>query len=370
MGLLRLLLALSVVLAHAGTFHGFDLVGGKAAVETFFMISGFYMALVLTEKYGQIEQLGRRLKTFYGARLLRLYPIYALAVVATLAVDATERHNWQHLIATGGGSFGPVGLVILIATNLLIIGQDAVIFLGSHPHGGLYIAPSLANNPHPLYGFQVVGQAWSLSLELGFYAIVPFLVRRSVWVIAALGCVSIASRVIVAHVAGLKLDPWEYRFFPTELIFFLAGVLAYRGYRRYRTQPLPQPAAALVLATVIAAMIAFNYVTTYGKAVVFYGLVAISLPVIFNLTKRSAADRFIGDLSYPVYMLHEAVGIYLVLHYGQRPIAEVLIILAIAPLVLVTIDRPIDKFRQRRVQAASAAAAAVVTSPGWEPNPL
>lgn len=49
----------------------------------------------------------------------------------------------------GGGSFGVTGLVILLCTNVLILGQDAVIFLGSHPHGGLYIARSLFENPHP-----------------------------------------------------------------------------------------------------------------------------------------------------------------------------------------------------------------------------
>jgi len=41
MGILRLLLALSVITAHAGPIFGLTSVGGVMAVETFFMISGF-----------------------------------------------------------------------------------------------------------------------------------------------------------------------------------------------------------------------------------------------------------------------------------------------------------------------------------------
>ena len=54
MGTLRLLLALSVVLFHSGpfVFTGSDWVGGIVAVEGFFVVSGFYMTLVLHQRYG------------------------------------------------------------------------------------------------------------------------------------------------------------------------------------------------------------------------------------------------------------------------------------------------------------------------------
>lgn len=51
MGLIRILLAISVIIAHSESIFGLDMVGGVIAVQSFFMISGFYMALVLTEKY-------------------------------------------------------------------------------------------------------------------------------------------------------------------------------------------------------------------------------------------------------------------------------------------------------------------------------
>ena len=48
MGLLRLLLALAVVGAHSGFAF---ILEGREAVTLFFIISGFYMALILNESY-------------------------------------------------------------------------------------------------------------------------------------------------------------------------------------------------------------------------------------------------------------------------------------------------------------------------------
>ena len=50
MGLLRLWLAFSVVLMHSHSFYGFTGIGGYA-VPAFFVMSGFYMNLILTTKY-------------------------------------------------------------------------------------------------------------------------------------------------------------------------------------------------------------------------------------------------------------------------------------------------------------------------------
>ena len=56
MGTIRLLLAISVVIAHSNPFFGQRLWEGEIAVELFFIISGFYMALILNEKYNTTEK--------------------------------------------------------------------------------------------------------------------------------------------------------------------------------------------------------------------------------------------------------------------------------------------------------------------------
>ena len=52
MGLLRFCLALAVVAAHTHQrLFPFQMISGFYAVKVFFVISGFYMALILNEKY-------------------------------------------------------------------------------------------------------------------------------------------------------------------------------------------------------------------------------------------------------------------------------------------------------------------------------
>src|SRR5690606_33812821 len=56
-----------------------SIIAGPFAVQMFFVISGFYMALVLNEKYTE-----RSPYRFYLARLLRLWPAYIVVLSAVL----------------------------------------------------------------------------------------------------------------------------------------------------------------------------------------------------------------------------------------------------------------------------------------------
>ena len=83
MGFLRFILAITVILAHNGALFGFTFVGGLAAVQIFFMISGFYMTMVLNMKY-----IGSgSYKIFIVNRILRLYPAYLITMLLTIIVS-------------------------------------------------------------------------------------------------------------------------------------------------------------------------------------------------------------------------------------------------------------------------------------------
>jgi peptidoglycan/LPS O-acetylase OafA/YrhL len=87
MGILRFLLALAVIASHANGIGiplphekpypswAIFMVDGRQAVALFFIISGFYMAMVLNTKYQNST-----LK-FYGNRFLRLWPTYIIILV-------------------------------------------------------------------------------------------------------------------------------------------------------------------------------------------------------------------------------------------------------------------------------------------------
>ena len=85
MGLIRLLLSIAVVVTHTGTFFGLRLTGGVIAVQSFYMISGFYMTLVLSEKYKNPNSLW----LFWSKRILRLWPVYFVTLLFTLSISKT-----------------------------------------------------------------------------------------------------------------------------------------------------------------------------------------------------------------------------------------------------------------------------------------
>ena len=133
MGLLRFLLALTVVLGHSSSIFGFELVGGALAVQAFYIISGFYMTLILNEKYVGING---SYKLFMSNRLLRLFPIYWTVLLLTILFSVfisiytngndlgsfTYYAEYWHVM--GFGSF-----VYFVFTNLFLFLQDTVMFL-------------------------------------------------------------------------------------------------------------------------------------------------------------------------------------------------------------------------------------------------
>src|SRR5437763_1126907 len=80
MGSLRTIFAIAVVFSHCWP-EGIVFVGGRNAVQLFYIISGFLISFVLVEK-----KTYDRVRYFYLNRYLRLYPIYISTAAITLTV--------------------------------------------------------------------------------------------------------------------------------------------------------------------------------------------------------------------------------------------------------------------------------------------
>lgn len=134
MGILRFLLAISVVIAHSSSIFGFDLVGGQIAVQAFFIISGFYMTLILNEKYIGANHSYR---LFISNRTLRLYPVYWVVFLLTVfysgyiyfSSDGLKYGNF-HPYVTYIKDLNITSILFLILTNIFLFFQDIVMFLG------------------------------------------------------------------------------------------------------------------------------------------------------------------------------------------------------------------------------------------------
>ena len=119
MGVVRVLLALAVLLSHLPP-ASYKILSGALAVQAFFVVSGFYMALVLDGKY-------RDTWLFYSNRILRLAPTYAfmcgLGAFTLFALNASITGTpeiFERLFSN------PVSAVVMAFENIFVVGQDQI----------------------------------------------------------------------------------------------------------------------------------------------------------------------------------------------------------------------------------------------------
>ncbi|HXP48834.1 MAG TPA: acyltransferase [Bacteroidia bacterium] len=365
MGIIRLLLAIAVVLTHAGPIYGLTYIDGLIAVQSFFIISGFYMSLILNEKYNQEKSY----KLFISNRLLRLFPAYIFIIIISF-IGTYLSHN---PIISDFSRVNIFSKIYLIVINIIIVGQDTTLFLGLDAKGSLHYVKHFYNSNPQIHYFMLCPQAWSLSLELMFYSIAPFLVRRKLSIVLVIMALLFILRMVI-YSQGMYYDPWTYRFFPTELFFFLSGNVAYRIYKKLTLLSDPKietarKAGLAMLSCIVIFLFWFNYcpVNYIIKQYAFYIFLTFSIPFIFLYTKGFSTDKFIGELSYPVYITHLFVMAFCVpfaekviyhfstskdkhwIYYLESTLA-VVISLVFSYLVVIVLIKRIDDFREKRVE--------------------
>ena len=308
MGILRFILSISVVIAHSSSIFGFDFVDGQTAVQAFYIISGFYMTLILNEKYVGINN---SYKLFITNRFLRLYPIYWIVLILTIAYSVTDplNSNKNEYAALGYyanyiSTINLSSLLFLLFTNFFLFLQDTIMFLGlDTTTGSLFFTQNFRESNPMLCNFLFVPQAWTIGIEIAFYLIAPFIVRRKLKFIVLLIIISVSLRVFL-YLHGLKHDPWSYRFFPTELTFFLLGTVSYHIYLYIKDIKMHSVYLKIIYLFILGISCFYSFSHILGKHYLYLGFFFICLPFVFILTKSWKNDRYIGELSYPIYISH------------------------------------------------------------------
>jgi peptidoglycan/LPS O-acetylase OafA/YrhL len=361
MGVLRMLLALCV-LSHHGGVTAQELLPGNVAVRLFFIISGFYMALILDGKYA-----AARPWTFYSNRLLRLAPSYLAAAGAALALLLVlDLHPFTTRARFLAALDHPGGLAAVGLPNALIFGLEALFLLGVTPQGGLFWAAGDAGAVKA-FTLALVPQAWSVSVELWFYLLAPFLVR---WPSRRLAALGLASGALCAGLwawgpAGAAL---AYRLLPAQLYLFLAGMLAYRLCTPLAARPWAVPAGRVCLWALPAALLLLGRVGGAWTFALAAPLCWACLGPLFLATRRSRPDRIVGQFSYPFYVVQFLALVLYEEYLGEAPGLVLLGMVGLgAALLWWLVERPVDRWRQRRAAAAPRGAAARPAPAGGEP---
>jgi peptidoglycan/LPS O-acetylase OafA/YrhL len=162
MGFVRFLLACIIVLCHTSTILGYKALPSDIAVQTFFVISGFYMSLVLNEKYPKSTN-----SLFFKNRALKIYPVYWLILVLLIVWGLLVNHLGYPGTIRFYETAAPLSIttwLYFIITNLFILGLDYSFVLGIK-QGQLYPTPNYGLSNPNVYQFAFNSIGWTVGVE-------------------------------------------------------------------------------------------------------------------------------------------------------------------------------------------------------------
>jgi peptidoglycan/LPS O-acetylase OafA/YrhL len=345
-GLLRLVLASSVILQHSLALTGHiddTFIGwwrpasiGDLAVSGFFAVSGYL--LFASARRNSPRQ-------YLSLRFHRLFPGYwaSLVVVAFVAAPVAA--------LLGAGTYQLLGtqsaMTFVVMNSTLVVLQ----------HG---IGDLLASNPWPL---ALNGSLWSLAPEFCCYLILLVTVllgRRGkvsvdVWLGTVLvGCVTVMTlnRLFLHTGIGDALGLLA----GLGLAFFTGSLVQHRGWLQR-----PSTRTTLLALLAVAGVVAVGLWAPVGPIVLAVALIAVGRRLTTGWASRVDEHR---DVSYGVYLYHFPV-IQLLVAAGVVPLTVVgaLTVLAPATFVLVlplaaaswyVVEKPAQD-RARRLRRAAAA---------------
>jgi len=359
MGYLRFYLSIIVVMSHlsTGAFYGHPevnllSVGPINAVRMFFIISGFYMAMVFYKYSSPFE--------FYLSRALRLYPIYWLTLVVTIAIafilHETKIGGFIDLTVwfQGGSLFAKA---LLFLSNFSFFGLDLSYFYCVGANHAQFALMSWSDCPTGyLIGIQKVvldPPAWTLALELYFYLLVPIFFVMKIRAVIAIAIFSVALTLFIMAIHLPHHDILDRVFFPAELYLFLIGFLAYK-LKNYinRSVGLSCSLLSLMLILIYNHIPVANIGSLYiWQDLLLFGIFTLALPTLFKFGEHIPGERFIGDLSYPIYISHTCV-LSLIYYLGTQHFLNMwawvmlnLISVIIFSFSLLLMSRPCESLR-------------------------
>ncbi len=336
---LRAVSFLLVFLAHASTKRW---VPGDLGLVVFFFLSGYLITTLLRMEFDQTGRINFR--DFYLRRVLRIFPPFYLVLGAAYLLSAgglRDCPNWTAAIP----------FQVSHLTNFYIARHGW--WEGFAPRTWVF---------------------WSLAVEEHFYLVFPLVYllmrrrglsgRRQMQVLAGLCAAVLAWRFVLVfglHAGHERL----YVGTDTRVDSILFGcLLAVHGNpaldggpvseRRLKTLWLPLGAAAMLLSYAVRSFW-FQHTVSYtlqGLALFPVFVLAIRCPQwgVFRWLNL-APVRFVGLLSYSLYLLHNTV-LFGVEHWTHWPpvavgVAALALCLSLSTLILYAVEKPAARLRKR-----------------------
>jgi len=237
----------------------------SAAIDVFFLVSGFIMVVTTMRKDMRPAQ-------FFCIRLVRIVPLYWLATLGVVAC-AVAGHSFQGLHYSA---------LAVVKSSLFI------------PFAAIEGAPGSV--------WPILQQGWTLNYEMFFYILFAIsLAAPRQWRHLGL-CAVLAALVLAGRIFGPFAGPLASVYTNPLLVDFAAGmVLAYLWMRSAPGDWLPYP-LLVVLVGLCALGSNLRAVTMSGAIIIFAGCLHPSL-----CSTRNSLLMGIGNASYSMYLSHQFV---------------------------------------------------------------
>ena len=350
--------ALAVGLVIVYHFFPTYVPGGYVGVDVFFVISGFLITLILLR---ELEAHGRiSLSRFYSRRIRRLLPASLTVTVVTLAAAAAL--------------LGPLQIADAFADAAWSTGYAANIHLAQSTDG--YFA---VDDPSLFRHF------WSLAVEEQYYLIWPLLLsvialiarrRMKVAAPAVLGGLLVVSLAGSVVLTGMGSPVAYYSLATRAWELAIGGIVAFAIFRSTRPPKatVVSVAALVGVSAVIGSALKFTDLTPFPSWTAAVPTVGAALIIWAGAHQTGdvsrllsiAPIRFLGDISYSLYLWHWPVLILGAPFIAEGNIAKVPLLLLSVVLSTATyylVERKAANFRlaarPRRLVALGLTATAV-----------
>jgi peptidoglycan/LPS O-acetylase OafA/YrhL len=336
-------------------------IGSKLAVQVFFIISGFYVSLIWNEKYSKLP---KSYYKFISNRFIRLFPLYWIVLIFTILICVLVilKTNGQVIPKFDSFISTPFNLYSFLAlgfSNIFLIGQDLLMFTGiNQVDGSIVFTTNFWRWEPNISAFLFVPQAWSLSIEIFYYLIAPLFIKKNKIALVIL-ILSLSLKWFIVGYLKLSNDPWTYRFFPSELSLFILGHFSYQLYKKelFFFARLGKYIFLVLVIFILGFRLIgdlFIFAFPYSiKETLLLIAIVFCIPNLFNIFKENKFDRKLGDLSYPIYMLHMIV-ILIMPNLNQKLELKTLMVFTLTLILAFLTEklflRKIELFRQKRIK--------------------
>ena len=301
----RFFAALAVFLSHLTFLSNFNetewifekiFYEGYLGVTFFFILSGFILTYNYHEKFDEINK--EKIKGFLKARIARIYPVYLLTFVIAIPLS--------------------IGVILKEPLIYLVVGIINLLMLQS------FI-------PVPSVYFSFNGPSWSISVEMFFYVLFPFLIylvmqkvkiSKKIWLLLFVCFVYICGLILAYYMRDSELAHWLFYILPIfRILDFIIGIIISLWFIRVKQKGLIIASVRLMtymeFTAILLLILVFYFHENVHQTLRFWGYYQPIMILIIGvfafqkgyISKLLSNERliYLGEISFSFYMIHQLV---------------------------------------------------------------